>query len=313
MSDLQIIESKLAKTAGRRRLDSAFRRFWQALFWGAVVWVIFLGIYKLAPIRREFALYSWAILPVAGIFGFLFGWLRPITLAETARWIDRHKHLQERLSTALEVSKSNQNDEWKNLVVADAAKTVASVNPKELLPFKFPRLSRWAVLLLVLGVGLGFVPEYRTKAYVQQKQDEKIIKEVGKELAQLTKRNLETHPPAMETTKKAIEQIHDLGDYMGKAQLSRTDALKNLADAAEKLKEQTREIKKNQAFKNLERAARSSSKGGTPSADLQQKMDNLAKQLGAKATNPDALENFRKDLEKAKDMASNMPKADTPE
>src|SRR3954468_11123830 len=258
MSDLQIIESTLAKTAQRKRLDSALRRLWQGLLWGAAAWVVLLAVYKLAPIRREIGLYSWMVLPTAAFFGFLFGWLRPVTLSEAARWIDNQKHLQERLSTALEISRSAQNEDWKKLVVSDAAKAVTSVNPKELLPFKFPRASRWAVALLVIGVILGFVPEYRTKAYVQQKQDEKIIKEVGKELAQLTKRNLETKPPVMESTKKAIEQVHDLGDYMGKAQLSRTDALKDLASVTEKLKEQTREMMKNQAIKNLERAARSS-------------------------------------------------------
>lgn len=313
MSDIQLIESTLARTAQRRRLERAFKNLWRGLLWGACAWVLLLAIYKVAPIPDNIARFSWIVLPLGAIGGFSYGFTRRVTLAETARWIDSRKHLQERLSTALELAKTNQENEWKSLIVADAAQTVKEVNPREMLPFKFPRASRWAVLLLIAGIGLGFVPEYRSRAYVQKKQDDKIIKEVAHELSQLTKRNLQSRPPAMESTKKSLEQVQDLANFMGKAELSRTDALKNLASITEKLKEQTRDITKNPAIRNLERAARNSSKSGSPSSDLQQKMDNLAKQLGAQSSNPDALDKFRKNLEKAKEAAANMPKSDTPE
>src|SRR5688500_5675542 len=81
----------------------------------------------------------------------------------------------------------------------------------------------------------------------------------------------------------------------------------------EKLKEQTRELAKDPAIRNLERAARNGSKSGTPSAEMQQKMDQLAKQLGAQAANSEAMEKMKEDLGKAKQMAANLPKGDTPE
>jgi hypothetical protein len=313
MSDLQKIESTLALTARRKRLENALRRLSQGLLWGAAAWVLLLAIYKLAPIPARIAREAWIVLPIAALAGFLFGWTRKVTLAETARFIDSRKMLQERLSTALEVSAGNQSEEWKNLVVTDAAKALSKVNPKELLPFRFPRTSRWAIFLLITGIILGFVPEYRTKAYAEKKKDEKIIKEVAKELAQLTKHNLESRPPAMERTKKSIEEVRDLADFMGKAQLTRSEALKNLANTTEKLKNEMREVTKNPAIRNLERAARESSKGGSTSADLQQKIDSLAKQLGTKAANSDALDKMKKDLAKAREMAANLPKGDSPE
>jgi hypothetical protein len=311
MNDLHLIESTLVKTAQRRRLERGFRRLWQGLLVGAVIWLVVLGVYKVAPIPEIWARFSWLILPVGALLGFFWGWSRPVTLNETARWIDSRRQLQERLSTALEISRAEKNENWKSLVVADAAKSISKLNPKDLLPFRLPRASRWALLLLVLGAGLGFVPEYRTKAFVQKKQDADAIKQTGRELANLTKRNLQAHPPAIESTKKALEEVQELGNQMAKAQLTRGDALKDLANVTEKLKEQTRDLAKNPAIRNLERAARSSSsKGGTPSADLQQKLEAMAKQNAGNAANPEALEKLKSDVEKAKEMAANMPKGD---
>jgi hypothetical protein len=313
MSDLHLIESTLAKAAQRRRLERGFRRLWQGLFIAAAVWLAFLMAYKLAPIPDEWVTYSWLVLPAGALVGFVAGWSRRLTMAETARWVDGQRKLQERLSTALEVARSERAGEWKTLIVSDAAKSVSGLNTKELLPFRLPQASRWALILLVLGVGLGFVPEYRSKAREEAKRDAAAIQQTGRELANLTKRSLQARPPAMEATKKTLEEIKDLGDHMAKAQLTRSEALKDLASMTEKLKEQTRELGKDPAIRNLERAARNASKSGSPSADMQQKLDNLAKQMGAQAANSEAMEKMKNDLNKAKDMAANLPKGDTPE
>jgi hypothetical protein len=313
MSELHLIESTLAKTAQRRRLERGLRRLWQGLLIGAAVWLALMVVYKLAPVPDAWITYSWLTLPVAALIGFIWGFSRPVTLQETARWVDGQRKLQERLSTALEVAGSEQTGEWKNLIVSDAAKSVSGLKPKELLPFRLPRASRWALVLLVLGVGLGFIPEYRSKTHLQDKQDTAAIQQTGRELASLTKRTLQARPPAIETTKRSLEEVKELGEHMAKAQLTKNEALKDLSSAIEKLKEQTREIGKDPAIRNLERAARSASKSGTPSADMQQKLDNLSKQLGAQAANSEAMEKLKNDLDKAKNMAATLPKGDTPE
>ncbi len=314
MSDLKLIESTLAQTSQRRRVERGLRKFWEFLFWGALAWFLCLAAYKLLPISISYARFSWILLPASGLLGFCWGWTRPVTLAQTARWIDGRRHLQERLSTALEIAQAKTPETtWKTLVVADAAKAVADLNPKDLLPFRLPRVSRWTLLVVVLGAGLGFVPEYRSKAYQLQKQDAEAIHQTGRELASLTKKNLQTRPPAIETTKKTLEEIQDLGEHMAKAQITRGEALKNLSSAAEKLKEQTKELANNPAVRNLERAARSSSsKGGSPSSELQQKLESMAKS-GANNANPDALDKMKSELDKAKQMAANMPKGDSPD
>ena len=200
MSDLQKIHSALQQTARRRRLDRALRGLWQGLLIGGAVWLLLLGAYKLLPLPEAVVFWSPLALILGVAAGFLWGWSRPLTVMETARWVDGQKRLQERLSTALEVGE-NSGDEgsktWRSLVVSDAAKRLPEVDPKKLLPFHLPTAGKWALVVLILGVGLGFVPEYRSAAYVQKKLDESVIKESGRELAELARRNLAARPPAM--------------------------------------------------------------------------------------------------------------------
>src|SRR4029077_1729080 len=114
------------------------------------------------------------------------------------------------------------------------------------------KAARWALLVLALAAGLGFVPEYRSKAFVQKKADEKIIKEAGKQVADLTRRELQQRPPALETTKKSLEAVSELGEKLEKMSLTRSDALKDLASASDKLKNELKDIAKDPALKKLE-------------------------------------------------------------
>src|SRR5439155_15686423 len=134
------------------------------------------------------------------------------------------------LSTALEVaSEAEAAGTWRDLIVADAAGRAKELDARRLVPFSLPaKATRWALIVLVLVAGLGFVPEYRSKAYLQKKADQANIKEVGKKLADLTRHDLQKRPPTLET-QKALEAVTDLGDQLSKKTLTRTEALKDLA------------------------------------------------------------------------------------
>ena len=92
------------------------------------------------------------------------------------------------------------------------------------------------MLILALAAGLGFVPEYRSKAFAQKQADEKVIKEAGKQVAELTRREIQQRPPALEATKKSLEAVSELGEKLEKLSLTRSEALKDLASASDKLK-----------------------------------------------------------------------------
>jgi len=308
MSELQFIESALKRASRRRRLEGLWRGFWQGLLAGALVWLLVFAVFKVLPLP------AWSLIAagIAGVVlllaGLLIGAWPKTSLLATARWVDDKQHLQERLSTALEVASSPATGNWKNLLVADAAQHAKTLDPRRLLPLRLPGIGRWALLIVVLGLGLGFVPEYRSKTHLQQKKDAANIRETGKQLSEFTKRYMEQRPPVMEPTQKAMETVAELGDKLGKATLTRSEALRDLTSVTDRLSQQAKELGQNPAIKPLERAAREP--GGTSSQtpeSLQQQMQALQKSLGDAAANPDKLGKMKNDLLKAQQALSNLP------
>ncbi len=311
MSELQFIESVVRRTARRRRWQRAFCGLWQGVFVGSLVWLAALGVYKVFPVPA--ATLSWAgvLLAICAIGGVLRAIWRNPSLENTARWLDQRLHLKERLSTAMEVAHTQSPTEWRQLVLHDAAAHAKQLDERRLLPFSLPRVSRWALLVLALSVGLGFVPEYRSKAHLQKQADAAVIRETGRNLADLTRRGLEERKPALAATEQSLERVKDLGEQLAQAKLTRSEALRDLASVTDKLKDETRDLAKDPALRRLEQAARTPSSANAPSpADLQQKLDALQKALGDKATNPEALDKLKADLQKLQQAAAAMQAGD---
>src|SRR5437867_4425911 len=199
MSELQIIETALGRAAARRRLARALRGLWVGLLIGASFALLVFGIYKVYALPYSWVLAAGLIpLPCMLVGLVIGGWSRP-PLRQVAQWVDGEEHLQERLSSALELSREPQGGRWSELVVNDAAEHARNLDPRRMIPLRLPRrVTAWSLALLALCVGLGFVPEYRSKNFKQTKADEQNIKEVGRQLAELTRRNLQQRPPALE-------------------------------------------------------------------------------------------------------------------
>src|SRR5688572_3074962 len=219
MSDFQVIENALKATSARHRLQRAWAALWKGLLAGGAVWLVVFGVYKVVPIPVV-SLTAAGIAAGVTLLAFLaVAVFRRESLVEAARWLDEKQNLQQRLSTALEVSRSPES-EWKQLVVSDAAGHVRGVDPRKLAPLRWPKASRWALLVLALGAGLAFVPEYRSKAYVKKQQDTQHVRETGKQMAQFTRQQLAQKPPTFDETQKSIESVAEFGEKLGKASLT---------------------------------------------------------------------------------------------
>src|SRR5207249_6715547 len=118
-----------------------------------------LSAYKLFPLPLWSLTAAGAAAGLSMLVGFIIGGWRRGSLIQTARWVDREKDLKERLSTALEMNSASASENWKQLVVTDAAQHAQDLDPRKILPFHLTIASRWALLVLLLGAGLGFVPE----------------------------------------------------------------------------------------------------------------------------------------------------------
>ncbi len=314
MSEIQVIQAALEGAARRRRIERGLRGLFVGLLVGGILWLVGLVIFKLAPVPLETLTWFGALALIGPGLGFLLGFWRKPSLAETARWVDVKQNLRERMSTALEVAETQPPGTWRDLVLHDAASHAQVIEPKKLVPLPFTNAARWAAIVLVLAVGLGFVPEYRSKASQQKKEDEKIIKEVGKQVAALTKQELAQRPPALEQTKKSLDAVSEIGERLEKMSLTRSEALKDLASASEKLKDELKQISKDPALKKMEQAARSpSGRNAETAAGLQKQMDALQKQLESKAKNPEALDQLQREMEKVQEAAKALASKSGPE
>jgi len=313
MSELQIIQSTLEIAARRRRWGRALRGLWWGVLVGGILSLLLIGGYHVLPLPLWILILAATVPLPAMLVGLVIGGWRKPPLIEVARWVDNRERLKERLSTALEVCAEPDGTTWRNLVLSDAAQHAQDLNPRRLLPFHLPKVARWAAVVLAMGAGLGFVPEYRSKSFLQKKQDQQNIKEAGRLLAELTKRTLDKRPPAFEPTQKAMEAVSSLGDQLAKQTLTRSDALKELANTADKLKDELKEFGKDPALKRLEQAARSGGTGDSQSASgLQKQIESLQKQVGSPTGNPDALDKLQKDLARLQQAARGLADKNSP-
>ncbi|MBI3878601.1 MAG: hypothetical protein HY301_00855 [Verrucomicrobia bacterium] len=307
MSDIQAIQSVLETTSRRRRWQHGLNGLAQGLVLGGFIWLLALALYKFFPLPIETLLVGGGIAVLATVIAFGLGVARKPGLTESARWLDQRERLQERISTALELSAKPAGAEWQRLLVADAARHVQQIDPRKLLPFQLSRASRWAVLVLALGAGLGFVPEYRSPKFVQQQKDKENIKATGQQLATLARQTLTNRPPVLEAARQSLENSAELGEQLARQPLTRSEALRDLANVSDKLKNELKTFAKDPALKRMEQAARTqSASSGTNPGELQKKIDELQQKLGDKAAQRDALDKFQQKLQQAAKEAAGM-------
>ncbi|MDW8310864.1 MAG: hypothetical protein RMK20_15945, partial [Verrucomicrobiales bacterium] len=306
MDALQAIQSVLERTARRRRLARMLHGLWWGLLVGGVVWVVALVAYKLLPLPLAVLGWAAALAALCPLAGALWGGWRRESLTETARWLDLRQNLKERLSTALELA-GTDTDGWRELVVQDAAVNARGLNTRRLVPFHLPPAARWSVLVLAIGAGLGFVPEYRSPKYQQKQAEAANIRHVGQQLAELTRREVERRPPVLPATEKSLETLVHLGEKLQKASLTRGDALRELASVSEQLRQQLKDLRTDPALRKLEQAARAPDGGDAPyGVNLQQQIEQLQRELGRAATNTGALADLQRNFEQLQQAAQNL-------
>ena len=198
-------------------------------------------------------------------------------------------------------------------MVTDAAEHAQALDPRRLVPFRLPKATRWALVMLAAGGRAGFCARIPEQGLPQKKADQQNIKEAGKRLADLTRRTLEKRPPALEPTQKALEAVSDLGDQLTKKAFTRSEALKDLANVAEKLKDELKEMGKDPALRKMEQAARAGTGNDSQTAaGLQKQIESLQKQMGTPTGNPDAMDKLKKELEKLQEAAKGMAGKNSP-
>jgi hypothetical protein len=110
-----------------------------------------------------------------------------------------------------------------------------------------------------------------------------------------------------------LEAVSDVGDQLTKKVFTRSEALKDLANVAEKLKDELKEMGKDPSLRKMEQAARAATGNDSQTAaGLQKQIESLQKQMGTPTGNPDALDKMKKELEKLKEAAKGMADKNSP-
>ena len=315
MSEKQVIDAKIDAAARRRKLQRGWQNMWLGLLIGVCLWLASLSVYKLAPVPQATLLWAGVIglaLPLAGL---LFGLAKRFAGSDTARWLDREIGLKERLSTAVEMYDiSAKNSAWSALVISDAAKAAGKIEPGKLLPLRLPKVCHWTLLVLAACVGLGFVPEHRSQAHLDQLRDSAIIEDVGQNLTALTKQQL-LSPPHFKPTKDALESVQELGREFKRGKLVRDEALAKLSSLAERLRDQSSKLGQALSLKKMQQAARTPPAAGRlTKAEMQRQLDELKKSLGAAIeAKPEQFDALKSKMDDIKIAAAGLPDASSPE
>lgn len=312
MSELERVEQVVRQAGERLRWQRAWRGFWQGVLVGGVAWLLGLALYKLLPLPDQTLLVTGLVGLACLLAGGLLGWWRRDGLLRTACWLDERQHLKERLSTALELGRDERLGSWRDVMARDAAAEARNLDLKKLLPWQLPRSSHYALLVLALTAGLGFVPEYRSPAYLQKQREKESVQEAGRNLALLARRTLEKRTNALESTRQTLQSVGDLGNQLERRAATRNEALKDVAKLTEKVQQDVREFARNPALRSLERAARSGEQNTPASAEqLQRQMEALQKALGGQDPNAEAMDKLQQELQKARQAAQNLRNQDS--
>ncbi|MCS1408958.1 MAG: hypothetical protein M2R45_02137 [Verrucomicrobia subdivision 3 bacterium] len=305
MSDLEAIRSVLDKAARRRRWVRAWNGLFSGLFIAALVWLLVIVKFKLLPLPFGTLGGAGILAVLLVVGGFVWGLWRKDSWLETARWLDYKLGFKERLSAAIEFSRSP--GPWGDVLLRDGAKCVAKIQANQLLPYHLPKIARWTVLLLFVGATLGFVPEYRSQKYLDAQREQAVIKETGQQLESFAQRSLQQRPPKMKPTEKAMVSVEELGEQLQSAKLTRADALEKIASVTQKLKAEAKDLNENPAFKRLRQAARTPPNASSSSAaSLQKKIQALQQQMADNSGDPDTLQKLKHKMNQLQSAAASM-------
>lgn len=260
--------SILQQTASRHRLQRALDGLWRGLLLGAIAWLLALSASRWLPLSPVVADRAWLTAILAGAIGFAFGGRRRVTLPEAALLLERRLPLAQRLSTALELASRRSHDcDWTRLVADDADRAALAIDPRRDLPLVLPVTARWIPVALLLVIGLGFVPEFRSPAHREAQRRADRLQAAGQNLSTWIRREFQSHPPPTESAREALDELTKVADQWGALRAHRDDAVRDLAQAVRRLEDEARHLASSPSSGRLREAARTSSNTVPPSSN----------------------------------------------
>ncbi|MBL9134695.1 MAG: hypothetical protein JNK85_02455 [Verrucomicrobiales bacterium] len=305
MNELSVLRHAVRRTGSRRRLELGLLGLWNGLAVGTLIWLGVVALHKIAPIPPEWPEFGWVLCLFGAAAGFAWGARHPVPDLLAARLLESRQPLQQRLSTALQIADRSPQHAWVPLLVADASRSLQGFDLARVLPLRLPRVARLLPLALAAVIGLGFVPEYRSANYLRAQREAALVRDAGKKMAELIRREVQRREPFQEPIRDALNTTAALAERLSEATLTKADALQDLASAAKRLEEEARQLEADPSLRRLQQAARSPSPAGSQSgahSALKKQLEKL--QQNPAAASPEALEKLAEQLSKAQKLAA---------
>ncbi len=222
------------------RLQRAVRWSLRGLIGGLALALVIavIGMFEARLLRGEFILLVVATLIFGPVLAAAVAYLWPVQPLKAARYFDRVFHLNERVSTALElrhVKGPNQPVELIQKQLTDAAQAARTVRPHKDLPLKLSLREELVALIFVVLLGLSWV---QGDAMFQKAQETRAVQQVVNEQTKKIEEilsNVQNNNALTEEQKKALSEPLQQALNELKDNPTKEGAVSALTSAGEKL------------------------------------------------------------------------------
>ena len=237
----EVILTPLDGVRRRHRIQKVFEGVSWGLFLGAVATIpVSLGhLFSLTELSMSFPLLA-AVLGIGGLLGAGVGFFMPIDHHDSARRIDRHYRLKDRLLTALKLLLRDRTTPIERLQLADAARHAETVDPREVMPFRLPGNFGWSLTMVALAVAICLASPYfdqRHEAVAAEPLPEIVSAAVTlkEELVEKIEELAEENPEEKQL-KELSEKLQELVTQLEEVSTDRKESLATLSEMEEAIR-----------------------------------------------------------------------------
>ena len=230
---MNILETRIQSICRRNRLKEIYGSVSFGLFFAGILLVLFFGVHLIAHWTIDLPLTFIALGMATGMIGGLvIGLLTPIDRLESARAIDRHYRLKDRVLTASKISLKSEHTTMEGLQIVDAIRHTESVEPAKVVPYSpLPGLYRVAALYLVvfgMGIYVMFIAPATNLAAIVPNEDVLSILEQLKERLADPMKDLARANPDDEVIQKLNDRVGELMERLNAQHSDPQEALLTL-------------------------------------------------------------------------------------
>ncbi len=319
------LEKKVKRAHRRYSLQSVYTALIQSIFYVSLLAAMVAAILTITPGEITRWPMAAGILTLIIPLTFYFYTRLRISIDKTSVLIDKHLHLKEKISSALELGRIRNEDEldspWYEALLNDAVRESHRLDLKRAFPWNNPRELRWLWAPMTALILTGFViPHWDLFHSTKQAQAEMVSEEqIKKELDNLFKRQLTLEKRSKENqldeAAKMAKELKDLQIDFSKGRIEKREALAQLSSLEKEWEKRREAMKKTQPQMNRASSMNRKMTGDMAEAleendyeKASQKLEELQKQLKMESLDDQSQEALSEELNQlAQNLTEDSP------